>query len=166
MIGRRSLALIVLGVALALAGLASSYVKHELAEPEAFADRAVEALRSDQVREVIAEQITVPLLERGSPDLVSSRPLLLTAVEAVLETDEFARVLRRSAVMAHAVLLSGDRDVIVELEEARELLAPAVESVSAQLAGRIPDDLRPQIAEIRRSDIATSAVRAANKADV
>ena len=146
MIGRRSLALIVLGVALALAGLASSYVKHELAEPEAFADRAVEALRSDQVREVIAEQITVPLLERGSPDLVSSRPLLLTAVEAVLETDEFARVLRRSAVMAHAVLLSGDRDVIVELEEARELLAPAVESVSAQLAGRIPDDLRPQIA--------------------
>lgn len=104
MTGRRSLALIVLGVVLALAGLACAYVRRELAEPEAFADRAVEALRSDQVREVIAEQITVALLERGSPDLVSSRPLLLTAVEAVLETDEFARVLRRSAVTAHAVL--------------------------------------------------------------
>lgn len=82
--GRRGLALIVLGVVLALAGLACAYVRRELAEPEAFADRTVEALRSDQVREVIAAQITVALLERGSPDLVSSRPLLLTAVEAVL----------------------------------------------------------------------------------
>ena len=44
--GRRSLALIVLGVVLALAGLACAYVRRELAEPEAFADRAVEALRA------------------------------------------------------------------------------------------------------------------------
>ena len=164
MIGRRSLALIVLGVVLALAGLASTYVKHELAEPEAFADRAVEALRSEQVRAVIAEQVAVALLERGSPDLVSSRPLLLTAVEAVLETDEFARVLRRSAMTAHGVLLRGDRDVIVELEDAREVLGPAVESVSPELASRIPSDLSPRIAEIRRSDAATSAVRVASDA--
>jgi hypothetical protein len=45
------------------------------------------------VREAIGEQVAVEMLERGSPDLVASRPLVLTAVEAVLETDQFARLL-------------------------------------------------------------------------
>jgi hypothetical protein len=156
---RAWLALIVLAPALALAGLAAAYVKWELAEPEAFAARSVEALRSKEVRRVIAEQVAVEMLERGSPDLVASRPLVLTAVEAVLETEEFARVLRRAAIAAHGVLLRGDRDVIVELEEAGEVLIPALESVSLELARQIPTELSPRIAEIRAGDGATWAVR-------
>ena len=89
---RGSLALAALAVPLLLAGLAATYVKVELAEPEPFADRAVAALRSSEVRRAIAEQVAVEMVERGSPDLVASRPLVLTGVEAVLETDEFARV--------------------------------------------------------------------------
>ena len=88
------------------------------------------------------------MVERGSPDLVASRPLVLTGVEAVLETDEFARVLRRAAIAAHGLLLHGDRDVIVELEEGTELLIPAVRSVSPEAAGQIPTDLNPRIAAI------------------
>jgi hypothetical protein len=161
---KRSLALIALAVILALASLATGYVKRELAEPEAFAARSVDALRSEEVREVIAEQVAVEMLERGSPDLVASRPLVLTAVEAVLETDQFARVLRRAAVTAHAVLMRGDRDVIVELEEANDVLVPAVESVSPELARQLPTELSPRIAEIRGSDAATWAVRVADGA--
>lgn len=146
--------------------MTAAYVKLELAEPEPFADRAVHALQSTEVREVIAEQIAVELLERGSPDLVASRPLVLTAVEAILETDQFARVLRRSAATAHGVLFEGDRDVIVELEAARELLARAVEAASPELAGQIPADLSPRIAEIRGGDAATRVARAANGASV
>lgn len=156
----------VLAAVLAIAGLAAGYVKRELAEPEPFADRAVDALRSDEVRGVIAQQVAVEMLERGSPDIVASRPLVLTAVEAVLETDEFEPVLRRSAVTAHELLFRGDRDVIVELEEARDVLVPAVESVSPEVARQIPDDLSPRIAEIRSSDVATWAVRVAESAGV
>jgi multisubunit Na+/H+ antiporter MnhE subunit len=121
-IGRRSWILIVLAVPLALAGLTAGYVKLELAEPESFADRSLDALKSKEVQAAIAKQVAVEILERGSPDLVASRPLVLTAIEAVLETDVFARVLRRAAVTAHDVLLRGERDVIVELEEVTEVL--------------------------------------------
>ncbi len=52
---RRSIALTVLAVPLLLAGLAAAYVRYELAEPEAFADRAVDAVRSEAVPEAVAE---------------------------------------------------------------------------------------------------------------
>ncbi len=162
---RVSLALAALAVPLLLAGLAATYVKVELADPEPFADRAVAALRSSEVRQAIAEQVAVEMVERGSPDLVASRPLVLTGVEAVLETDEFARVLRRTAIAAHELLLHGDRDVIVELREGTELLIPAVRSVSPEVAGQIPTDLNPRIAAIRGSDAATSLVRLADAAN-
>ena len=164
MTGKGSLALALLAAVLGLAGLAATYVKLELAEPEPFAERSVEALRSEAGRTVIAEQVAVELLERGSPDLVASRPLVLAAVEALLESDEISPVLRRSAVTAHKVLFRGDRDVIVELEEAREALVPAVESASPKLARQIPADLSPRIAEIRASDAATSTIRLAEDA--
>ena len=70
---RGSLPLTLLAVVLALAGLTAGYVRWELAEPERFADRAVEALRSKEVRAAIAEQVAVAMVERGSPDLVASR---------------------------------------------------------------------------------------------
>ena len=162
MTGRRTLALMVLGVVLALAGVMAGYVELELARPEPFADRAVAALRSEEVRGVIAEQVAVEMLERGSPDIVASRPIVLTAVEAVLETDQFEPVLRRTAVTAHQLLFRGDRDVIVELQEAREVLLPAVESVSPEVARQIPVKLTPRIAEIRRGHVATWAVRVAD----
>lgn len=155
MTDRRALALTVLAVLLGLAGMTASYVKLELAEPGPFADRAVTALDSREVRAVISEQVAVQMLERGTPDLVASRPLVLIAVEAILETEQFERVLKRSAVAAHEVLFRGDSDVVVELEEARDLLAPAVESVSPQLARQLPNDFRPRIAEIRRTSAAT-----------
>ncbi|MDO9407723.1 hypothetical protein [Patulibacter sp.] len=155
--------LLALAVALVIAGVTAVYVRVELAEPEAFADRAVGALRSDAVQSVIAEEVAVDLLERRSPDLVSARPLVLTAVEAVLQTAQFERVFRRAAVTAHGVLLRGDTDVAVELSELRGALLPALRTASPELARGLPEDLRPQIATIRRSDVASSTTRAADR---
>jgi hypothetical protein len=161
--GRR-LALTTLATALAVLGLLAGYVKVELAEPEAFADRGVAALQSDAVRAVIAEQVAVQLLERRSPDLIATRPLVLVAVEAILETDGFERILRRSVITAHGVLVRGDSDVSVELSELREILVPALRSASPALARQIPTDLRTEIAEVRATDAATLTVRAAESA--
>jgi hypothetical protein len=166
MVGGRSLALMLVAVVMALAGVTAGYVNVELAEPDAFADHAVEALRAPEVREAIAEQAAVEIVERGAPDLVASRPLVLGAVEAVLETEAFGRVLRGAAISAHRVLLSGDRDVVVELEEARDVLVPAVENVSPGIARQIPADVSPRIAEIRRGDAATWVLRVAESANV
>ncbi len=153
-----------LAMALLLAALVAGYVRLELSEPEPFADRALDALHSTAVQQAIAEQVAVQVIEGGSPQLVASRPLVLTAIEAVLETDEFARVFRRAAVATHGLLLRGDRDVVVELEDAAQILVPAVEAASPQVARRIPRDLNPRIAEIRTSDVATWSVRVADGA--
>lgn len=153
-----------LGTVLALVGTVMTYVKVELAEPGAFADRGVAALQSQEVRKVIAEELAVKLLEEQSPDLVATRPLVLAAVEAILGTDEFERVLRRSAITARGVLLRGDEDVTVELAEVRKVLGPALENASPALARRLPADLRPEIAQIRQSDAAAWIVRVAESA--
>jgi len=163
--GRR-VALTTLATVLAVLGLLAGYVKVELAEPEAFADRGVAALQSDAVRAVIAEQVSVQLLERRSPDLIATRPLVLTAVEAVLETDGFERILRRAVFTAHGVLVGGDSDVSVELSELQGVLVPALRSASPALARQIPTDLRTQVAQIRGTDAATLTVRAAESASV
>lgn len=166
MTSRTRLWLTGLAAALALAGLSASYAKLELADPDAFADRSVEALQSDAVRVVIAEQIAVDVLERRSPDLLATRPLVLAAVEAVLGTKEFSRVLRRAAFIAHGLILRGDRDVRVELDEIQDILVPALQTASPELAAEIPDDIDPQIAEIRSGDGATWAIRIVDSASV
>ncbi len=159
-------ALTLLGTLFAVLGLLAGYVKLELAEPEPFAERGVAALQSDAVRAAIAEQVAVQLLERRSPDLVATRPLVLTAVEAVLETPSFERVLRRALVTTHQVLVRGDSDVTVELGQLREVLLPALRSASPALAEQVPGDLRAQIADVRASDLATTTVRTARSASV
>ncbi|MGX6448621.1 hypothetical protein ACVU7I_11220, partial [Patulibacter sp. S7RM1-6] len=156
-------ALLALAVIVLVAGIAAVYVRTELAEPEAFADRSVAALRSDAVQTVIAEEVAVDVLERQQPDLVAARPLVLTAIEAVLQTRQFERVFRRAAVTAHGVLLRGDTDVAVELGELRKVLLPAVRTASPKLARSLPEDLRPQIATIRRTDVASAVTRTADR---
>ncbi len=118
------------------------------------------------MRSVIAEQVAVELLERRSPDLIATRPLVLTAVEAILETSSFSNVLRQTALTAHGVLIRGDTDVVVELQEVRTVLLPALQSASPALARQLPSDLSPQIAELRATDAATGTVRFARSASV
>ncbi|NLT06718.1 MAG: hypothetical protein GXY03_10480 [Solirubrobacterales bacterium] len=161
---RASIALTVLAVVLGLTGMGAGYVSWRLAEPEPFADSAVAALQSREVRVAVSEQVTLALLERGSPDLVAWRPLVLSAVEAVLETDRFERVLRRSAFAAHEVLFEGQRDVVLELEQTRDVLVPAIEAVAPEVAREIPEEISPRVAEVRSSTAATTVVRAADSA--
>ena len=161
---RASIVLTTLAVTLGLTGLGAGYVAWRLAEPEPFADRAIAALQSREVRVAVAEQLTLALLERGSPDLVAWRPLVLSAVEAVLDTDEFERVIRRSALAAHAVLFAGNRDVVVELQETRDVLVPAIEAVAPEVARQIPDRISARVAEVRSTAAVTTLVRAAERA--
>lgn len=164
MAGRRRLAVLLLAVVLLLGGVVAVYVRRELADSEAFADRAVVALRSDAVRSAIAEKVALELVERQSPDLVATRPLVLVAVEAALDTESFARILRRGAVSAHELLFAGRGDVVVELDQLREVLLPALRSASPELARRVPKSFAAPVAEVRSSDVATRVVRSVDRA--
>src|SRR5918992_5375638 len=82
--GMASVALVVLGAALLLAGVVAYYLRTEVLNEEAFADRAVVALEDDRVRKVVSREIVVNLIDRGSTDLVAARPLLEGVVSAVI----------------------------------------------------------------------------------
>ncbi|HEY8584889.1 MAG TPA: hypothetical protein VIL49_18150 [Capillimicrobium sp.] len=155
---------LVAALAVAVIGCVAAYVRVELVDPEAFAGRAVSALQSEEVGAVVAERVAVDVLERQSPDLVATRPLVVTAVEAVLETEAFERIARQAMATAHRVILEGDSDVAVELAQLRDVLVPALRSVSPELGRRVPEDLDTEIAAVRASEGATVVIRTANRA--
>src|SRR5215218_3041409 len=102
----RDLVSVVLSLLAALATVAAVialYAKAEIGDRDAFADRAVAALEDPAVRQVVARQVVVGVLERGSPDLLSARPLLESAVQTIVATGPFRSLVRTAALQGHHV---------------------------------------------------------------
>jgi uncharacterized membrane protein HdeD (DUF308 family) len=146
----------VLGVAAAvclLFGGVGLYVKDELVDERAFADRAAAALKDDDVQEVLAEEIVDALVNEASADFLVVRPLLETAVAAVVGTPQFRTLFELALRDAHGVLLgTDDSSVIVELERAGTLLIDALRGVSPDIAKRVPENITPQLARLDVGD--------------
>src|SRR5882757_8967980 len=75
-----SLVLVVIACLAALVGGVTLYLREEVLDSQAFADRAVEAVHEPTVQHVLARRITVQLIEPAFPDLLAGRPLISTAV--------------------------------------------------------------------------------------
>src|SRR5687768_14066531 len=109
----RSLASVVLAVVGAVflaVGTLAFYVKNEIVDREAFADRALVALDDDGVRKVVRREIVVGLIERGSADLVAARPLLESVVDVVIASEPFRAIARRAAVEANRVFFVREKE--------------------------------------------------------
>jgi hypothetical protein len=156
--------LVVVGAVLLFAGAVALYAREEIIDREAFADRAVETLEDDAVRRLVARQIVVNLVDRGSTDLVAARPLIESVVEAVVQTQPFQRVFRRAAVEANKVFFVRERDnVLVNLGDAAAVVEFAVRSVSPKLAREIPQDLDAELLTLDRDEFAGQTLAAADK---
>ena len=55
----------------------------------AFANRTVAALGHEPVRRVVAREIVVQVIDRGSSDLVAARPVITSVVDTVVATRQF-----------------------------------------------------------------------------
>jgi hypothetical protein len=155
-----TLALLAVSGVLLVVGAVALYARNELVDEDAFADRAVDALDDDDVREVVAEQIVIEIIDQGAAELLTVRPLLTTGVTALLDTPQFRRLFRAAVRDAHELFVErGEGDLVIDLANAGTLVAEALASVSPEVAEDLPDDLRPQVAELRESDFAARAVR-------
>jgi hypothetical protein len=153
--GIASIALVVVGAVLLLAGTVAFYAREQVIDQEAFADRAVEALDDDGVRTVLGREIVVNLIDRGSTDLVAARPLLESVVGAVLDTEPFRRLFRAAASEANRVFFVREREnALFDLGDASQVVRFALRSVSPNVAREIPKDLNPKILTIRRNEAA------------
>ncbi len=154
----------VLAVLLLAAGGLFLYLRVELLSADHFADRAVDALRHKEVRRAVAERIVTEAIDRGSPDLLTARPIIRSAVEVVIATPPFESLVRAAAREAHRILFDTKRPTVaVDLEDAQSLLIPALKSVDPQLARELPRRFDPTIVKLDERAFATDTLQAARE---
>ena len=158
-----SVALVVLGAALLLAGVVAYYLRTEVLNEEAFADRAVVALEDDRVRKVVSREIVVNLIDRGSTDLVAARPLLEGVVSAVIGSAPFQRIFRQAAVETNRVFFNRERrNALFDVSDATQLVRFALRSVSPNLARQVPKDIDATLIALRRREFAGTTLAVAD----
>jgi hypothetical protein len=96
--GALSVALVVLASLMALGGGLTLYVREELVDSSAFAERAVDAVHEPTLQRVVAREIAVQVLEPAVPDLVAGRPFVQEAVRFVIGSEPFGNVIRTAAL--------------------------------------------------------------------
>jgi hypothetical protein len=159
-----SVVLIVLATVLAVAGAVTLYAREEIVDREAFVERSEAALQDDEVRDVIAREIVVQLIDRGSTDLISARPVLESVVEFVVASQPFRRVIRSAAAGANRVLFVREEGgVAFDVADAGTIVIGAMRSVAPNVAKRIPEDFDARLLELRKRSFATQTLRAADQ---
>jgi hypothetical protein len=156
---------VVLGALAALATVAAIvalYLRDEIADRDAFATRATAALQDPTVRDVAAREIVVGLVERGSPDLVSARPLLETAVGAVVGTGAFSGLVRGAALQAHALLFDRGGAFVLDLADTGTVVLSAVRSLAPDVAARLPQNADTTLVDLRDRTFADQTLHAAD----
>jgi hypothetical protein len=152
-----------LAAAATVAAVVAVYLRAEIANRDAFADRAVAALEEPAVREVVARQVVVGVLERGSPDLLAVRPVLETAVQAVVGTSPFRSLVRGAALQGHHVLFDRGDAFVLDLADTGTVVLSAVRSLAPDVAARLPEHADATLIDLRERPFADDTLRAADR---
>ncbi len=156
-----STVLIVLGGLLLAPGLAALYVRVELIDPDRFEARSIAALQAEPVRRAAAEQLTDELVDAGATELLSVRPLVVSALEAFADTRLFAEGVGVAARDAHGVLVEGrEESFVLDVGQTATALLSELASVVPAAAGAVPAEIDPELFALDTADARVQAVRA------
>lgn len=158
-----SVVLITIAGLMALVGGVSLWGRKAIFDPQGFAGRATETLQSEDVRQVLAEQVTTQLIERGSAELVTIRPLVKTIVAGVIGSRPFEPVFRNAAQQVHAAIFSDDETIVLKLVDVTILVTGALKAVDPRAAEMIPENFTDNLIHLRNRDFATSLIAAARE---
>jgi hypothetical protein len=146
-----------------VAAVAALYLRAEVADRDAFADRAVAALENPAVRDVAAREVVVGVIERGSPDLISARPLLETAVGAIVTTGPFRSLVRTTALQTHSLLFEHGNAFVFDLADTGTVVLSAVRSLAPDVAARLPAHADATLVDLRERPFAADTLAAADR---
>jgi hypothetical protein len=102
---RAATGLVVLASLLLVAATVVGYARLAVFDSDRFADRAAAALREPGVRTIVGERLTDQLVLPTEPDLIASRPLIVSAVSGIVGGGAFAGLFRRGVRDAHRAVL-------------------------------------------------------------
>jgi hypothetical protein len=156
-----SLVLAIVGTVVLFVGGVVLYAREEIFDADRFAVHASDALGDDRVDAAIANPLVDAVIRSGPDELINARPLLVSAADGVLASRPFRDAFRDAAARVHRQLFSRDRDeLVLNIADAGAFVIDAVESISPQVAERIPKDVQPRLIELTKSDFAIGTVRA------
>jgi hypothetical protein len=154
--------LVVLASVLTLIGGVTLYLREEVLDSHAFADRAVAAVHQPTVQHVVGRRITVELIEPGFPDLLAGRPLISSAVRTVVVSKPFERVIRLAALHGHRLMFQRTGgNAVFDVADAGRVVSSAVRNLSPKLASELPKRTEAVLLEIRKRSFASTTLRLA-----
>lgn len=164
--GRRrlSIALAVVGAALALIGGVMFYLRENVVERDGFADRAELAFSDQRVRLAVAQPITDAIVDSGPAKLVNARPLIESVVVGALGTPPARAAFGAAADALEEKLFQREPNtLLLNLVGTADLALGTLESVAPQLADEIPAKLRRVHVEITASVAGIDSIQAAEE---
>lgn len=136
--------LVVVGTVLLIVGGVTLYLREEVFDADHFADRSAEALKDDDVRQVLADEIVDQIIAQGSAELIQAKPLLQATVATVLGSAPFRAIFRKGAVQVHRALFDRDKgSVVLDLADTGTVVISATKAVAPGVARKIPRTSRP-----------------------
>jgi hypothetical protein len=155
-------ATVVVSVALAIVALALSYAGRALLRSEPFADRAVAALRQPAVSDEVADRLADAVVESGSGDLATLRPLIRAATGSIVSSPAFLALLRRAVFEAHvAVVRHDDHTMAVNVADAGVLVAGLLRRFAPAAARTVNAERAEHLLTLEPGEGVLSVVRAA-----
>jgi hypothetical protein len=135
-----SRALVAIAVVVAVAAGVAGYARYELLDAGPFSDRAVQALRDQDVRDLVGREVTDRVVLDAEPDLVAARPLLESLVSGMVGTGAFQAIFRSGVRRVQAALVD-DRPgrLALDLRDTVVLVRSALSRLQPRLARRLPD---------------------------
>lgn len=132
-----STVLVVVGTLLILVGLVAAYARDTLLTPERFAGVAVAASERPEVRAELRRVIVDQLIAQR-PALIAARPLLEGAVDTVLGSTAFRRILIAAAIETHRTLATDESTILLDLTDATTVVIGTLRAFAPDLAAAIP----------------------------
>ena len=143
-----------------------AYLARTVLNEAAFSARVVAAVERPAMAAFVAQQIAEGVVA-ANRDLTGVKPVITTFAEAVVKSGPFKVLVGRAAGEAHRVMLSqGARNVLLSVPDVGVLLRGTLESVSPELAAKVPADVRTVIDTRITGEAAgkvVSAIRVANR---
>jgi hypothetical protein len=137
--------LLVLGLVVAGTSAVVAHLARAVLDEEAFSERLVAALDRPAVGALVAHEIANGVVA-ANRDLTGVRPVITAMAQGLIRTPAFHALARRGARDAHALLFSeGAERVMLSMPDVGVLLRGALETVSPQIAQRIPASVRTVI---------------------
>jgi len=130
-----SIALTVIAAIALLLGGFTLYLRQEVFDDGAFADRAQSALQHGAIRQTISDELVETAIRKGSTELLQAKPLVQTITEAALRTPAFGAVFRTAALHVHRLAFSRDESsVALDLADVGQVVAGAARAIAPQIA--------------------------------